>query len=39
MTGGIYQSMALVTIFTMVFIAVLSATRTARAKAIPKERS
>jgi hypothetical protein len=35
MTGDIYQSMALVTIFTMVFFAVLSVIRTARDASIP----
>ena len=35
MTGDIYQSMALVTIFTMVFLAVLSVIRTARDASIP----
>lgn len=39
MTGDIYQSMALVTIFTMVFIAVLGAIRTARDQSIPIEAS
>jgi putative membrane protein len=39
MTGDIYQSMALVTIFTMVSLAVLSAIRTARDKSIPTELS
>ncbi len=39
MTGDIYQSMALVTIFTMVFIAVLGAIRTARDQSIPMEAS
>ena len=35
MTGDIYQSMALVTVFTMVFFAVLSLIRTARDASIP----
>jgi hypothetical protein len=35
MTGNIYDSLALVTIFTMVFIAVLSTIRIARDKRIP----
>jgi putative membrane protein len=35
MTGDIYQSMALVTVFTMVFFAVLSVIRTARDASIP----
>jgi putative membrane protein len=37
MTGDIYQSMALVTLFTMVPLAVLSAIRTARDTRIPTE--